>query len=47
MDWTIFDTLDYLQVGTDKQQQAYLALKKLKINEILHSYKPILCGTML
>ncbi|KLV27102.1 DUF4269 domain-containing protein [Niallia circulans] len=46
MDWILFDTPDYLQGGSAKQQQAYLALKKLKINEILHSYKPILCGTI-
>lgn len=46
MDWPIFDTLDYLQVGNAKQQRAYLALKKLKIDEILHPYKPILCGTI-
>lgn len=42
----MFDTLDYLRIGNAKQQHAYLALKKLNIYEILHPYKPILCGTI-
>ncbi|EOR23396.1 MULTISPECIES: DUF4269 domain-containing protein [Niallia] len=46
MDCPIFDTLDYLRLGNEKQQHAYLALKKLNIYEILHPYTPILCGTI-
>jgi len=46
MDCPIFDTLDYLRLGNEKQQHTYLALKKLNIYEILHPYTPILCGTI-
>lgn len=46
MKFSMFEKLDYLREGNAMQQQAYSALKKLKIDEILHPYKPILCGTI-
>ena len=43
---TNFKTIDYLQQGNQRQQQAYKALKDLNIFENLKAYNPILTGTI-
>ncbi|MGG0888582.1 DUF4269 domain-containing protein [Cytobacillus horneckiae] len=42
----MFETIDYLQLGNEKQQRAYAAIEKLKIMSDLADYSPILCGTL-
>ncbi|MGE5703451.1 MAG: DUF4269 domain-containing protein [Clostridia bacterium] len=39
-------TIDYLQTGTTRQQNAYQVLRDLRLFEILHEYEPILAGTI-
>jgi Domain of unknown function (DUF4269) len=42
----MFTNIDYLKNGNEKQQQAYRAIKALKIMEDLADYSPIICGTI-
>jgi hypothetical protein len=42
----MFDTIDYLQSGNQKQRLAYKAIKDLEIMDKLSEYNPILCGTL-
>ncbi|MBP1969771.1 hypothetical protein J2Z83_001879 [Virgibacillus natechei] len=35
-----------LQMGNEKQQKAYLAIKELNICNDLSTYNPVLCGTL-
>lgn len=41
-----FTSIDYLSQGTEKQRQAYAALRDLKIMDLLQEYEPILVGTV-
>lgn len=41
-----FDNLQYLATGTARQQAAYQLLKKHRLFENLHSFDPILAGTI-
>jgi hypothetical protein len=45
-DLSEWDDIAYLTAGTPRQQQAYQALRRLKIFEILAGYKPTLVGTI-
>ncbi len=42
----MFETIDYLQSGNERQQLAFTAIKNLRILENLIEYDPILCGTL-
>lgn len=42
----MFETIDYLQFGNERQQLAFTAIKNLGIMESLIEYDPILCGTL-
>ncbi|MBB6452333.1 hypothetical protein HNQ94_000778 [Salirhabdus euzebyi] len=42
----MFETIDYLQYGNEKQRLAYNAIRGLRIIEYLKEYTPILCGTL-
>lgn len=41
----MFDTIDYLQLGNEKQINAYNAISNLEIMADLREYNPTLCGT--
>lgn len=41
----MFNTIDYLQLGNEKQINAYNAINKLGIMDDLREYNPTLCGT--
>ncbi|MDA3616132.1 DUF4269 domain-containing protein [Polluticaenibacter yanchengensis] len=41
-----FDTIDYLQQGNTRQQQAYKILTEFRIFELLKPFNPILTGTI-
>ncbi|MDN5284391.1 MAG: hypothetical protein JWR38_665 [Mucilaginibacter sp.] len=41
-----FDTLQYLAAGTTRQLAAYQLLKKYRLLETLHTFDPILAGTI-
>ena len=41
----MFDTLNYLQIGNEKQIRAYKAISNLGIMDNLSEYNPTLCGT--
>ena len=43
---TIFDTINYLQNGTPRQQEAYRVLCSTKVMEKLEAFTPILAGTI-
>ncbi|WP_050613911.1 DUF4269 domain-containing protein [Bacillus testis] len=42
----MFDDIDYLALGNEKQILAYKAIKNLGIMESLAEYNPVLCGTI-
>ncbi|UCZ53439.1 DUF4269 domain-containing protein [Bacillus shivajii] len=42
----MFESIDYLQYGNEKQQFAYQAIRQLGVMEDLAAFKPILCGTL-
>lgn len=42
----MFETIDYLALGSKKQYLAYEVINKLGIMESLSEYNPILCGTL-
>ncbi|WP_416150691.1 DUF4269 domain-containing protein [Salipaludibacillus sp. HK11] len=41
----MFDNINYLQSGSEKQNQAFKAIRNLGIMDSLCEYNPILCGT--
>ncbi|MBN1649680.1 MAG: DUF4269 domain-containing protein [Bacteroidales bacterium] len=41
-----FTTIDYLKSGNNRQQEAYIELKKLNIFDNLKKYNPLLAGTI-
>ena len=41
----MFDKIDYLQLGNEKQIRAYKAISNLGIMDYLSEYNPTLCGT--
>ncbi|WP_075618597.1 DUF4269 domain-containing protein [Paenisporosarcina indica] len=41
----MFDNIDYLQLGNEKQIHAFEAISNLGIMQNLSEYKPTLCGT--
>jgi Domain of unknown function (DUF4269) len=41
----MFDKIDYLQLGNERQARAYKAISNLGIMYNLSEYKPTLCGT--
>ncbi|RAL22572.1 DUF4269 domain-containing protein [Thermoflavimicrobium daqui] len=41
----MFNTIDYLQFGNEKQKLAYKAIRNLGIMDNLSEYNPTLCGT--
>jgi len=41
----MFDKIDYLQLGNEKQIRAYKAISNLGIMDNLSEYNPTLCGT--
>ncbi|NME68472.1 DUF4269 domain-containing protein [Flammeovirga aprica] len=43
---TNFKNIEYLKEGSDRQKEAYNALRKYKIFERLKSYNPLLTGTI-
>lgn len=42
----MFDTINYLASGNDKQKLAYEAITNLGIMDSLAEYHPVLCGTI-
>lgn len=42
----MFETIDYLRYGNEKQKNAYEAINSLALMEKLSDYNPILCGTL-
>lgn len=42
----MFETIDYLRFGNQKQKNAYNAINSLGIMESLSEFNPILCGTL-
>lgn len=41
-----FDTIDYLRIGTPRQQKAYYLLKSYNILSVLDDFTPIVIGTI-
>ncbi len=42
----MFQTIDYLKNGNERQQKAYLAIRSLGIMNDLEEFTPLLCGTI-
>ncbi|NDV59541.1 DUF4269 domain-containing protein [Bacteroides sp. 519] len=45
MNYSFFDTIDYLRTGNNNQQRVYEVLQQSRIMDILHPFTPILTGT--
>jgi hypothetical protein len=45
-EYQVFQTIEYLKTGNDKQKKAYNAIQYLNIMNDLHEFTPILCGTI-